>query len=326
MNLLITGATGFVGTALCSQLAARSRFADPMGQVYAVVRSPRQLNNYFSQPIQPLVLSSLSELSHGELLAQTDCIVHLAARVHQMNDSVADPLEAFRSVNTQATYLLAEAAAKAGVRRFIYLSSIKVNGEGRPDRLPYRETDLANPVDPYGQSKWEAETLLRQLAQETNLEVVILRPPLVYGPEVKANFLQLIQTVDRGIPLPFGQIRNARSMVFVSNLVDAILTCLDHPQAANQTFLVSDGADFSTPDLIRQLAHALHRPARLLPVPPLLLRLLGNLTGKTAAIDRLLGSLTVDSSKIQTLLDWTPPFTPEQGFQATADWYIQTKL
>jgi len=327
MNILITGANGFVGSALCQQLVSASQ-PQPLDKIYAVSRLPLPLLTSSSRPpiVESVTISSLAKLaSSEELLSQVDCVIHLAARVHQMEDRTSNPLSMFRSVNTEATYNLAKASAQCGVRRFIYLSSIKVNGEGHSDRRPYTEADVAQPVDPYGQSKQEAEVLLQQLSKETSLETVILRPPLVYGPQVKANFLQLIELVQKGLPLPFRLVDNARSLVFVGNLVDAIITCMTHPDAVNQTFLLSDGQDLSTPNLIRHLANALHRPCRLLPLPPNLLYLLGHLTGKTATINRLLSSLVVDSTKIQTLLHWHPPFTATEGLQATANWYLQSK-
>jgi nucleoside-diphosphate-sugar epimerase len=232
-----------------------------------------------------------------------------------MNDQVADPLAEFRSVNSTATYNLAQAAAKAGVRRFVYLSSIKVHGEETPHISPYTELDVLSPQDPYGMSKWEAENQLKKLAHQTRLEVVILRPPLVYGPRVKANFLQMIRTVKKGIPLPLGAIRNQRSLVYVENLADAIINAAIHPAAANQTFLISDGEDLSTPQLIRRVARSLDCPPRLLSIPVSWLKLMGKLTGKSATVSRLTGSLVIDSSKIRNTLSWTPPYT-------TADWYL----
>lgn len=255
----------------------------------------------------------------GESLSGVDTVIHLAARVHVMNDTLADPLTAYRKVNVQGTEALARAAAKAGAKRFVFLSSVKVHGEEAPRK--YTEDDALNPQDPYGVSKLEAERMLARISRETGLEVVVLRPPLVYGPGVKANFLRLIQGVAAGYPLPLASVENARSLVYLGNLVDAISLCAVSPSAAGKTFLVSDGEDVSTPELIRRMAAALGRPARLLPVPPGLMRLAGKITGKSAAVDRLLGSLAVDSGKLRRELGWVPPFTMEQGLRETAAWF-----
>lgn len=321
MNLLITGATGFVGVALCHYLAAEPF---PFQTIYGVCRSSARADKaQLPTGIPPLVTSLEALAANSRLLCQIDCMIHLAARVHQMVDTAADPLAAFRATNTEATLALAQAAAQAGVKRFIYLSTVKVYGDGTQEPRPWTEQDQPAPVDPYGLSKWEAETQLRQLSDRTGLEVVILRPPLVYGPGVKANFLQLLAWVHRGVPLPLGQITNARSLVYVGNLVDAIGTCITHPAAANQTFLVSDGSPVSTPELIRAIARAFDRPALLLPIPPRLLQGFGQLSGKTATVNRLLESLVVDSRHIQTSLDWQPPHSLATGLQATAAWYCR---
>jgi nucleoside-diphosphate-sugar epimerase len=325
MNILITGANGFVGQAVCNRI--RSNYPI-FNSIFAVYRNPDYLDNPSHHPsISPVISPSLDNLAtNPELLSNIDCIVHLAARVHQMNDQVSDPLAEFRSVNTTATYNLAQAAAKAGVRRFIYLSSIKVQGEETPTISPYTELSTPSPQDPYGISKWEAEEQLKDVAHQTGLEVVILRPPLVYGPRVKANFLQMFRTVHKGIPLPLGAIQNKRSLVYVENLADAIINTAIHPAAANQTFLISDGEDISTPQLISRIAQALKRPPRLLPIPVSWLTLIGRLTGKSAIVNRLTGSLVVNSEKIRNTLNWTPPYTLNQGLQATANWYLDRPL
>jgi UDP-glucose 4-epimerase len=232
-----------------------------------------------------------------------------------MDDASIDPLAAFRSINTVATLNLARQAAQVGVKRFVFVSSIKVNGEGRA--VPYRETDAPAPEDAYAISKWEAEQGLRQIERETGMEVVILRPPLVYGPGVKANFLRLIQVVKRGWPLPLGAIRNRRSLLYLGNFVDAIRLCVEHPAAAGQTFLLDDGEPVSTPELIRALARAMGRPARLLAVPVSALEFAGMLLGRRAAVARLMGSLWVDGSAIRSRLGWTPLFSMEAGLAAT---------
>lgn len=247
-------------------------------------------------------------------------VVHLAARVHVMHDAASDPLAAFRAVNTAGTLNLARQAAQSGVGRFVFLSSIKVNGEETVSAV-YRETDAPNPQDPYAISKWEAEQRLRQISAETGMEVVILRPPLIYGPGVKANFYQLLRLVDLGLPLPFSAINNRRSMIYLGNLVDALVTVVEHPSAAGKTYLLSDGADISTAGLVSAIASAMNKPDRSWPLPPGMLRLAGNMIGKAEEMARLTGSLQVDSGLIRRELGWSPPYTLEQGLSETAKWY-----
>lgn len=246
--------------------------------------------------------------------AGMDAVVHLAARVHVMRESAADPLAEFRRVNVAGTLNIARQAAQAGVRRFIYLSSVKVHGEER--RTPYTESDHAAPQDPYGISKHEAELGLRALATETGLEVVIIRPPLVYGPGVQGNFRSLMRLVHRGVPLPLGAVNNRRSLVALDNLVDLILACVRHSRAANETFLLSDDRDLSTTQLIRSLAAAMDKRTRLVPVPASLLELAATAVGKREVARRLLGSLQVDISKAKRTLGWRPPITVEEGLRA----------
>lgn len=318
MKLLVTGATGFVGTAFCRSLD-RYTALFPQVAVYGAVRNSEQIHQ-LPPKVQSVVAKSLLDLTQRQdILTRMDCVVHLAARVHQMRDTATNPLAEFRAINTEATRQLAIAAANSGVRRFIYLSSIKVNGDGQ--LAPYTELTQPNPQDPYGISKWEAECALYEVAAQTGLEVVILRPPLIYGAGVKANFFQLMRLIQRGVPLPLGCVNNARSLLFVGNLVDALWSCALSPTAAGQTFLVSDGQDVSTPELIRALGQALDCSVHLLPISMQWLQRFGKLTRKTAAIDRLTGSLTVDSHKIRQVLNWQPPYSFEQGVQATAAWY-----
>jgi UDP-glucose 4-epimerase len=308
MRILVTGATGFVGTALCSRLAAQG------DEVMGAVRRP--LAGGITGPV---VWANVGEVGRDTdwqvALAGVAVVVHLAARVHVMKETASDAKEAFRRVNVEGTIKLAQEAAAAGVRRLVFISSVKVNGEGRD--APYRETDAPAPEDAYAISKWEAEQGLHRIARETGLEVVILRPPLVYGPGVKANFLRLLQAIRRGWPLPLGAIRNRRSLLYLCNFVDAIRLCAEHPAAAGQTYLVDDGGAVSTPTLIRAVAHAMGRPARLLAVPVAMLELAGALTGKRAAVARLTGSLWVDSSAIRSQLGWTPPYSMAEGLAAT---------
>ncbi len=306
-KVLVTGATGFIGSALCGQLRAAGH------TVIAAVRQSSGLSD-------EVVVGELSSFTNWRfVLAGCDVVVHLAARVHVMGDTAQDPLALYRATNTDATLNLARQAAAAGVKRFVFISTIKVNGEGRD--AAYRETDPAVPDDAYAISKWEAEQGLQQIAADTGLEVVILRPPLVYGPGVKANFLRLLRAVRRGWPLPLGAIRNRRSLLYLGNFVDVIKTCAEHPDAAGQTFLLDDGQPVSTPDLVRAVARAMGRPARLLAVPVSVLEFMGTLLGKQAAVARLTGSLYVDGSFIRSRLGWAPPYTMQQGLAATvADW------
>jgi UDP-glucose 4-epimerase len=245
-------------------------------------------------------------------------VIHCAARVHVMADTAADPLEEFRHVNVQGTLNLARQAAAAGVRRFVFVSSIKVNGEATQPGAPFTADDAPAPLDAYGVSKMEAEQGLRELAAQTGMEVIIIRPPLVYGPGVKANFAAKMRWLQRGVPLPLGAIHNQRSLVALDNLVDLIVTCLTHPAAANQTFLVSDGEDVSTSELLRRMGQALDRPARLLPVPQSWLKLAAAMVGKSDVAQRLCGSLQVDISKTRQLLSWTPPLSLDQGLKRAA--------
>lgn len=250
-----------------------------------------------------------------------DVVIHLAARVHVMRENAVNPLAEFRSVNTSGTEHLARCAAASGVRRMVYVSSIKVNGEQTSVGEKFSEADIPAPQDPYGVSKWEAEQALQRIAQETGLEIVIVRPPLVYGPGVKGNFISLLDAIDRGIPLPLAGVNNARSLVYVGNLVDALITCATHPAAAGQTYLVSDGEDVSTALLVEKIAQALGCRNRSFYFPPGLLRAGAALLGRTEQADRLLGSLCVSSQKICSELNWTPPYSLDQGLRATADWY-----
>lgn len=308
---LVTGANGWLGHALVESLSGLS------GEVLGTVRANPMAGQIAVGDIGP-------QTDWYAALHHCDSVVHLAARVHLMQDRAVEPLAAYRAVNTEGTLNLARQAAASGVRRFIFLSTIKVHGEST-DVRPFSESDIPNPQDPYAVSKWEAEQGLWEISKSTGMEVVVLRPPLVYGPGVKANFLKLMQWVDRGLPLPLASVDNRRSMIYVGNLVDAIRTCLIHPNAAGKTFLVSDGEDVSTPELIRRLAAAMRRPARLMPVSTDWMRFMGKIVGKAAAVDRLLGSLVIDMSAIQHDLGWKPPYQMEEGLTATAGWFKQHK-
>jgi len=313
--VLVTGATGFVGHFLCSRLLAEGFTV--RGTVLAS-ESPDTL----LPGVDPVVVDPLGpDTPWSHALSGVDAVIHLAARVHIMDDPSADPLTEFRKVNKEGTEQLAREAVRSGVKRLVFISTVKVNGE--ESGVPYTEESPARPSDPYGISKWEAEQSLRRIESDNGLEVVVVRPTLVYGPGVKANFLNMMKVVSRGLPLPLASIRNRRSLVYVGNLVDALAACAQNPAAAGHTFLISDGEDVSTPQLVTGTAHALGVSARLMPFPPALMRLAGRVTGKSAAVDRLLGSLTVDSSKIRRELGWVPPFTMKQGLEKTAIWFKQ---
>lgn len=309
-RVLISGATGFVGSAIVDRLLA-------MDDV-SVIAASRRTDLVWPLGVTPLLLSDLGSSSQLIALEGVDAVIHSAARVHVMSDQASDPLAEFRKVNVAGTLNFARQAAEAGVRRFIFLSSVKVNGEGTPVGAPYRADTPTAPVDPYGVSKMEAEQCLRELAAETDMEVVIIRPTLVYGPGVKANFLNMMRWLHKGVPLPFGAIHNRRSLVALDNLVDLIVTCINHPAAANQTFLVSDGEDLSTTELLRRMGSALGRPARLLPVPSWLLEAGAAMLGKQALAQRLCGSLQVDINKTRELLGWSPPVSVDAALRRTA--------
>lgn len=310
--MLVTGANGFVGSALCAEAMRRG------SHVRGATRSACEL----PVGVESAIIDSIDdETNWVDALYGVDVVIHLAARVHVMKDVSVDPLAEFRKINVAGTEQLARCAVESGAKRFVYVSSIKVNGEQTSATQPFTELDEANPQDPYGISKWQAEQALQRITQETGLEVVIVRPPLVYGPEVKGNFVQMLKVLAKGIPLPLASVRNLRSLVCVENLVDALIVCASHPAATGQTYLVSDGEDISTPHLLRQLGVAMGHPARLFPCPPALLKLAGRLIGNAEQVERLLDSLQLDSSKIRRELDWTPPYTLEQGLRATADWY-----
>lgn len=311
-KLLLTGASGFVGKSVYARLLEDKESSIAVSGRQAP--SPNELgeNTTFHQ-------IALGENTDWHTALQAiDVVIHTAARVHVMNDDVDNPLVEFRAINVAGTLTLARHAAAAGVRRFIFISSIKVNGEGTETGRPFSADDVPAPVDPYGISKMEAEQGLRSLAEETGMEVVIIRPVLVYGPGVKANFRSMMKWLSHGVPLPLGSIRNKRSLVALDNLVDLIVTCIDHPAAANQTFLVSDGDDLSTTELLQRMGCALGKPARLLPFPPFMLQVGAALLGKKNVAQRLCGSLQVDIGKTRKLLGWTPPVTVDAALQRAA--------
>ena len=343
-KFLITGANGFVGKPLCAELLRQGQ------SVRAAVRSA-------NPPVENVEMAAVGSIDGktdwSDALRGADVVIHLAARVHMMKDTAVDPLAEFIKVNLYGTSNLALQAARAGVKRFVYVSSVKVNGEstaptlfpGPSDRTTshstrrqsrqvagypsrgegkrvFSESDVPDPQDPYAISKWRAEQDLQRIAQETGLEVVIVRPPLIYGPGVKGNFVRLLAAIDRGIPLPLSGANNARSLVYVGNLVDALIICATHPAAAGQTYLVSDGEDVSTAMLVKKIAQALERNSRSFYFPPGLLRAVAAVLGRSEQIARLFGSLRINDEKIRRELAWSPPYTLEQGLRATAEWYL----
>ena len=309
MAILLTGYSGFLGTAL------RDKIKDPI-VLLGRKASSGAVHHYASFDHQENYRSALSAV---------DVIIHCAARAHVMNESAADPLALYRQVNVAGTLNLAKQAAEAGVKRFVFISSIKVNGEETTMCKPYTAADLPAPQDPYGISKSEAETQLLDLAEQTSIEVVIIRPTLVYGPGVKGNFASLVKLVEKGLPLPLGCAdKNLRSLVSIDNLVDLIVCCIYHPKAANEIFLAADGEDLSTVDMLKKLAKHMNRKSYLLPVPESLMRFTGRILGKQAVIDRLFGSLQVDISKTQRLLGWRPLISVDEGFARMVEGYLNS--
>lgn len=305
-KILVTGANGFIGNSLCHALHVHGE------QPLSVVRTANNSNQ--------IALGELDAVTRWDgVLAGCETVVHLAARVHVMEDTSIDSLAIYRAANVGTTLNLAKQAIEFGVKRFIFVSSIKVNGEVTQLDHPFAPSDEAAPLDAYGISKMEAEEGLLALSAETDIEVVIIRPPLVYGPGVKANFAAMMRWLQRGVPLPLGAIHNQRSLVALDNLVDLIVTCVKHPAAAGQVFLVSDGEDVSTTELLRRMGMAMGHPARLIPVPARVLELAAAMVGKQDVARRLCGSLQVDIEKTRRLLDWCPPLTLDQGLKKAAE-------
>jgi nucleoside-diphosphate-sugar epimerase len=315
-HVLITGVSGFVGRALAAKM---------IGEGWRVRGTilKSEITRSSMMRIEPVVIAPIGPRTcWKEALEGIDTVIHLAARVHIMRETASDPLEEFRITNAEGTAQLAKQASDAGVKRFVFMSTIGVNGDCSGN-MPFTANSIPSPHNPYSVSKWEAEKHLADISLNTGLEVAVIRAPLVYGPGNPGNFLSLLRIVHKGFPLPFSSIVNRRSFLYVGNLADALKTCSNHPAAAGKTYLISDGEDVSTPELIRRVAGALGRPARLFPVPVGILNSLGAIAGKSAAVRQLLGSLTVDGSKIRCELGWNPPFTMEEGVRATADWFLK---
>lgn len=321
---MVTGANGFVGAALCAE-AIRRGF-----RIVGATRSACEL----PFGVEQIIVGAIDgETDWIDALRGVDAVIHLAARVHVMRDMSEDPCAEFFKVNLHGTENLARQTASAGVKRFVFASSIKVNGESTwspgtssvnegSGRVVFTEADIPNPQDPYSLSKWQAEQALRRIGRETGLEVVVVRPPLVYGPCVKGNFLSLLSAIEKGIPLPLSGANNVRSMVYVGNLVDALIACATYPSAAGQVYIACDGEAVSMSALAAKIADALGRPNRSFYLPPKLLRAAAALLGRTDQIDRLFGSLVVSDAKIRNELGWKPPYTLDQGLHTTTDWYM----
>ncbi len=316
-RVLVTGATGFVGRALVCNLIEQRFF------VSALVR---RKNCLLPDEVTKIRVADLMDVRDWQpILQNIEAVIHVAGRAHIMHDDVADPLGEFRKVNTSATLELAMQAAETGVKRFVFISSIKVNGEVTSKGQAFKTADNHIPTDPYGLSKYEAEQGLLALAKETGMDVVIIRPPLIYGPGVRANFASMMKWVYKGVPLPFGAVHNQRSLVALDNLVSFIIHCIDHPKAANEVFLISDGEDVSTTELLQKVAKAFAKRAFLLPIPVSWMKLVAELVGKGDVANRLFGSLQVDSSKARELLGWEPVITMDEQLKKTADAYLNEK-
>lgn len=315
-RILVSGANGFVGRALCEELAQRGR------AVTGLVRTPGESLPSVEEWVHDgQDFANLEATWPRDLVA--DCVVHLAARVHVMRDDATDPLAAFRATNVEGALRVAAAAHRHGVRRMVFVSSIKALAETDGGR-PLRESDTPAPEDAYGRSKLEAEQALLRFGEQSGLDVVIVRPPLVYGPNVRANFLSLMSAIARGVPLPLGAIGARRSMVYVGNLAHALAHCATDPRAAHCCFHVADGDDPTVAGLARALGRHLRKPARLLPVPASWLRAAGRLTGRTQQVDRLVSDLRVDTARLRETLDWQPPYSIDEGLAETAAWYRNT--
>ena len=317
-RVVVTGANGFIGNHVCRRLVESGK------EVTACIRAQADASLLASIPGRLRVHRIPSVGGDADLarvFSSADAVIHLAGRAHVMRETVAAPLNEFRKVNVGGTETLASLATQQGVKRFIYMSSIKVNGEATNGH-PFRADDPPGYSDPYGQSKWEAEERLRQIATGTDMQWVVVRPPLVYGPGVRGNFLTLLRSVFRRLPLPLGSLHNRRSMVSVFNLSDFVCLLLDHPAAANSRFLVSDQHDLSTPDLLRSIAAALDCPSRILPCPELALHMAATMLGRRSVTQRLCSSLVVDTQKTADTLRWRAPFTLSWGLRRTAEWFV----
>ncbi|KJR41122.1 nucleoside-diphosphate-sugar epimerase [Candidatus Magnetoovum chiemensis] len=320
-TILVTGANGFIGHRLCDKLSTAGYAVKGL-----VRRLPQEQEKPISENVELYRVNDIeNDTSWAQPLSRIDCIVHLAARVHVMDDKSKYPLIEYRKANLNATNALLDCAARLGVQRFIFISTVKVHGDTTYE-TPFDEHSKPAPTDPYGISKLEAEESIRARAENIGIEYTIIRAPLVYGPSVRANFLTLLKLIALGLPLPFGAIENLRSFIYLDNIVDALIKSIQHRKAANETFLVSDGEDVSTPTLIKMIANAMgKRKPLLIPVPCFALQIIGSLSGKKEQVNRLINSLQIDSTKIQRLLHWQPPYTMEEAISNTVAWYCNSR-
>ncbi|MCU7806364.1 MAG: SDR family oxidoreductase [Candidatus Thiodiazotropha sp. (ex Semelilucina semeliformis)] len=317
MNILVTGATGFVGRAIIKKLLSHGS--------HQITALTRKSSSMLAHGVEKIIVDTIDGTTdYKGQLSEFECIIHLAARVHRFKDNHEESYPAYKALNYDGTLHLARHAARSGVKRFIYLSSIKVNGESTSEGHPFRADDIPKPYDSYAKSKYEAECALLSLSTDSSFETVIIRPPLVYGPGVKANFYKLMQLIHKGYPLPFGSIHNLRSLVSLENLVDLISVCIDHPDAANETFLISDGKDISTSDLVKIIAQAMGRPDRQFNIPSSWLNSAAALFGKIDVANRLLGNLQVNIEKTQKILNWQPVITLEDAIKLTTADYLRS--
>lgn len=316
--LLVTGANGFIGRYLCRELINSGH------DVRSVVRNKSSPCSSLVQAQQVVIGDIGPDTQWNGILSGVGCVIHLAARVHIMKEGTRVQLDEYRRVNLEGTVQLAKMAASVGVKRFIYISSIKVNGELSGTR-PFTSDDKKAPIGPYATSKAEAERQLHCIFDETGMKFVIIRPPLVYGPGVRGNFLRLLRVIDKGMPLPLSSVKNKRSMASLENITSLIIRCIEHKKAAGEIFLVSDDNDWSTPHLVQRIAYHMGRPTRVFPVPVPLLKLVGTILGSSNTVSRLCGSLEVEIGKTKNYLDWTPPQTPDEGVRQAVEWYLDNK-
>jgi len=318
MKICLTGSTGFVGSKLCTHLLENSH------EIFAPVRNYNLASLPIHKNLKYVHVDDKSEnKNYSKSLFNTDLVIHCAARAHVMKENESDSLHLYRKVNVDDTFNLAKQAASYGVKRFIFLSSVKVHGEQTTYSKSFKYNDIPKPEDAYGISKYEAEKALKEFSNQTEMQIVIIRAPLVYGEGVKGNFLRLLDLSNKGIPLPLANINNKRSLVGIDNLIDLIKCCINHPRATGETFLVSDKENISTTELITKIKIAMGKSLRLFPVPEILLKLSARLIGKSSEIDRLLGSLTVNISHTCDVLDWKPKFSLDHNLKKTVNWYLK---
>lgn len=316
MNILVTGATGFIGRAIIKELLSHGS--------HQITALTRKNSSTLTDGVDKIIVDTIDGTTdYKDQLSGFECIIHLAARVHRFKDNQEESYPAYKALNYDGTLHLARHAAASGVKRFIYLSSIKVNGESTSEGHPFRADDIPNPHDSYAKSKYEAERALLSLSASSPIETVIIRPPLVYGPGVKANFYKLMQLIHRGYPLPFGSIHNLRSLVSLDNLVDLITVCIDHPDAANEIFLVSDGEDISTHELVKVIAQSMGQPDRQFKIPCSWLTFAAALFRKNDVARRLVGNLQVNIEKTQKTLGWQPTVTIKDAIKSTTADYLR---